>query len=216
MNGKEAVKADFANVDAKKLTLVDSSAMDESVLSGNIVRVVENQCESELRDFNRSVGYLLGRPDLETAANPLAPTTIVEAFTDALHGIPGDKRLKLAILKELNQTSLGDINEIYADLNKHLDALNVVPQQRSAIVHRGGERGGERGGADAKAHAAAAAAGAPPSGGDIDLMAVLQRLASSGMLRASAAPMSGGQPSGAIQFPGTGAASAAAGYGLDI
>jgi hypothetical protein len=212
MNGKVAVKADFANVDAKKLTLVDTSAMDESVLSGNIVRIVENQCENELRDFNRSVGYLLGRPDLETAANPLAPTTIVEAFTDALHGIPGDKRLKLAILKELNQTSLGDINEIYTDLNKHLETLNVVPQQRSAIVHRGG--GAERGGADAKAHAAAA--GAPPSGGDIDLMAVLQRLASSGMLRASAAPMSGGQPGGTMQFPGTGAASAAAGYALNI
>jgi hypothetical protein len=213
MNGKVAVKADFAKVDAKKLTLVDTSAMDESVLSGNIVRIVENQCESELRDFNRSVGYLLGRPDLETAANPLAPTTIVEAFTDALHGIPGDKRLKLAILKELNQTSLGDINEIYADLNKHLEALKVVPQQRSAIVHRGGSA--ERAGAvDNKGHAAPAGA-APPSGGDIDLMAVLQRLASSGMLR-SAGSMLGGQPGGAMQFSGTGAASAAAGYALNV
>src|SRR5258708_22175219 len=114
MQGRVETKADFAKVDAKKLTLVDTSAMDESVLSGNIVRVVENQCESELREFNRAVGYLLGRPDLETASNPLAPTTIVEAFTDALHGIPGDKRLKLAILKDLNQTSLGDTNEIYA------------------------------------------------------------------------------------------------------
>ena len=136
LNGKVAAKADFATVDAKKLTLIETSTMDESVLSGNIVRVVENQCESELREFNRAVGYLLGRPDLETAANPLAPTTIVEAFTDALHGIPGDQRLKLAILKELNQTSLGDINEIYADLNRHLESLKVVPeQQRSPIVN---------------------------------------------------------------------------------
>jgi Protein of unknown function (DUF1631) len=218
MDGKVAVKADFAKVDAKKLTLVDTSAMDESVLSGNIIRVVENQCESELRDFNRSVGYLLGRPDLETAANPLAPTTIVEAFTDALHGIPGDKRLKLAILKELNQTSLGDINEIYADLNRHLESLKVVPQQRAPIVNRGGST--ERGGGDAKAQAAAAAAtaagAAPPSGGDIDLMAVLQRLASSGMLRSGAGSMSGGQPGGAAQFSGAGAASAAAGYALNL
>ncbi len=153
MNGKVAVKADFAKVDAKKLTLVDTTAMDESVLSGNIVRIVENQCESELRDFNRAVGYLLGRPDLDTAANPLAPTTIVEAFTGALHGIPGENRLKLAILKELNQTSLSDINEIYADLNRHLEGLNVVPQQRTPVVSRGGSA--ERG-ADGKGHAAAA------------------------------------------------------------
>ena len=48
------------------------------------------------------------------------------------------------ILKELNQTSLGDINEIYADLNRHLDSLKVVPKQRAAIVNRSGgaaERG---------------------------------------------------------------------------
>ena len=194
--------------------------MDESVLSGNIVRIVENQCESELRDFNRSVGYLLGRPDLETSANPLAPTTIVEAFTDALHGIPGDKRLKLTILKELNQTSLGDINEIYADLNRHLETLKVVPKQRAAIVNR--SAGAERGGSPDGKGPGAPAAGAP-SGGDIDLMAVLQRLANSGMLRSAAgsAP-SAGQPggasqfSGATQFGGIGAASAAAGYALQV
>ncbi len=218
LNGKVAVKADFANVDAKKLTLIETSTMDESVLSGNIVRIVENQCESELRDFNRAVGYLLGRPDLETAANPLAPTTIVEAFTDALHGIPGDQRLKLAILKELNQTSLGDINEIYADLNRHLDSLKVVPKQRASIVNRSGgaaERGGSAASAanEGKGHAGAVA---PPSGGDIDLMAVLQRLANSGILRASTGPMHAGQPTGGAQFAGLGSASAAAGYALNV
>ena len=44
----------------------------------------------ELQEFNRAVGYLLGRPDMETAANPLAPTTIVQAFTEALHSIKGE------------------------------------------------------------------------------------------------------------------------------
>ena len=151
------------------------------------------------------------RPDLETAANPLAPTTIVEAFTDALHGIPGDQRLKLAILKELNQTSLGDINEIYADLNRHLDNLKVVPKQRSPIVNRGG--GVERGGADGKGHGVNAP---PPSGGEIDLMAVLQRLAIR-CYAPSTAPAPGvGQPSGGMQFSGLGAAAAAAGYALNI
>jgi hypothetical protein len=216
MQGKIEVKADFDKVDAKKLTLVDTSAMDESVLSGNIVRVVENQCESELREFNRAVGYLLGRPDLETAANPLAPTTIVEAFTDALHGIGGDQRVKLAILKELNQTSLGDINEIYADLNRHLENLKVVPRQRSPIVNRAvaSERASE-----AKVHAHSQPhpqPGAAPTGGDIDLMAVLRRLASHGMLRASPAQAPSGLQSGAFSAPGVGAASAAAGYALNL
>jgi hypothetical protein len=43
MKGEEP-KTDFSTLDARKLTLVDTMAMDESVLSGNIVRVVENLC----------------------------------------------------------------------------------------------------------------------------------------------------------------------------
>jgi hypothetical protein len=212
LHGREDAKADFTKVDAKKLTLVDTSAMDESVLSGNIVRVVENQCESELREFNRAMGYLLGRPDLETAANPLAPTTIVEAFTEALHGIPGEQRLKLAILKELNQTSLGDLNEIYADLNRHLEALKVVPRQRAHIVNRASASERERG-PDSKSGAPPPGAVPPPHPGEVDLMAVLQRLASQGVLRAApAAPLApGAQMSG-----GMGSASAAAGYTLSM
>src|ERR1700681_3965755 len=136
MSGKTEVKELFSQVEVKKLTLVDTSAMDESVLSSNIVRVVENQCESELRELNRGVGFLLGRPDLETHSNPLAPTTIVEAFTQALHGIGGDDRIKLTILKEVNQTSLGDINAIYADLNRHIEGLQILPQQRAAAITR--------------------------------------------------------------------------------
>jgi hypothetical protein len=203
-------RADFASVDAKKLTLVDTSAMDESVLSGNIVRVVENQCEGELRELNRAVGYLLGQPDLETATNPLAPVTIVDAFTQALRGISGEQRLKLTILKELNQTSLGDINEIYADLNRHLESLKVVPRQRSSFVHRGPSA--DRLPGDAKAHSHYPGAGT--AGAEIDLMAVLQKLVGTGALRTSHAQMPAGLPPGGIQVPSLGDASAAAGYAL--
>ncbi|HXX84474.1 MAG TPA: DUF1631 domain-containing protein [Casimicrobiaceae bacterium] len=212
--GRFETKPDFSSVDAGKLTLVDTAAMDESVLSGNIVRVVENLCEGELRELNQALGYLLGRPDLETAANPLAPTTIVESFTEALHGVDGDSHVKLVILKELNQTSLEDINTIYADLNRHLENLKVIPKLRATYVpHRGP---GDRSAVDAKAAAAAAAqapGGAP--GGEIDLLAVLQRLAGAGLLRpAPAAPMPAGLPPGGVQIPSLGSASAAAGYTL--
>jgi hypothetical protein len=201
MSGRVEPKPDFASFDMKNATLVDTTAMDESVLSSNIVRVVENQCESELRELNRGVGFLLGRPDLETAANPLAPTTIVEAFTDALHDMEGEQRIKLTILKELNQTSLGDINDIYADLNRHLEGLNVVPKTKATIVNRSGA---ERAGADSKMPPADGAA-PPVSGGDIDLMAVLQRLAGAGAaMRGTSSSMLAGLPAGGIHVPQAG------------
>jgi hypothetical protein len=198
--GRGHAKEHFSEVEVNKLTLVDTTAMDESVLSSNIIRVVENQCETELRELNRGIGYLLGRPDLETAANPLAPTTIVEAFAQALHGIGGDERIKLAILKELNQTSLGDINAIYADLNRHIEGLQILPKHRAAIMRS--QAAADRSHAADRAHGDGKGeqdAGPAP---EIDLMAVLQRLVNANMaMRSSAAKMPAGLPPGGIQVP---------------
>ena len=176
----EVKKEEFANVDARKLTLVDTLAMDESIVAGNITRVVENLCHDELVEFNRAVAYLLGRPELELPANPLAPSTIVQAFTDALRLIKGDERIKYTILKELNQSSLGDINAIYADLNRHLESLHVMPSASAPYLRRAG---GPAARTAAEAHAYGSATqpqGAPPSA-EIDLSALLQRLASRGV-----------------------------------
>jgi hypothetical protein len=207
MKGEAEVKADFSAVDARKLTLIDTEAMDESVVAGNIIRVVENLCHDELLELNRAVGYLLGRPELETKSNPLAPTTIVEAFTEALHSIDGDRRIKFTILKELNQSSLGDINAIYADLNRHLENLRVVPQMRSSPMHRSGAHGG---GAHAERAPSADAkdvkAEPEPEAQEIDMMAVLQRLASAGFglhrIRQGAVPS--GSPAGGPRVPAAG------------
>jgi hypothetical protein len=219
MSGKIEPKENFSQVDVKKLTLVDTSAMDESVLSSNIIRVVENQCESELRELNRGVGFLLGRPDLETSSNPLAPTTIVEAFTQALHGIGGEDRIKLTILKELNQTSLGDINAIYADLNRHLEGLKILPEHRAAAIIRpqGPDRvHGERVHGDRAQGNGKGEQGGAQAAGEVDLMAMLQRLVGASMARrAPAAQMPGGLPAGGIQVPsldGSGPISVSGGY----
>ena len=80
VSGRSDEKADFSKVDATKLALIDLNTMDESVLIGNIVRVIENVCHEELLTLNRGIGHLLGKPHLEASANPLGPSTIVSAF----------------------------------------------------------------------------------------------------------------------------------------
>ena len=45
-----------------QLTLVETSTMDESVIRGNLKRVVENLCYDELQQLNRGVGFLLDAP----------------------------------------------------------------------------------------------------------------------------------------------------------
>jgi len=162
-------KLEFSKLDGGKLTLVDTSAMDEAVLTGNITRVVENLCHEELQLLNRGVGHLLGEPDLETARNPFSPATIVDAFADALQTVKAEHRVKSAILKELNQASLSDINAIYADLNKHLQNLRVLPAGTRPIVKQRHAAG------RAKGSEASADGSASPSAGEIDVMALFRR-----------------------------------------
>jgi hypothetical protein len=179
---KSAPKADFSKVDASNLTLVETLSMDESVLQGNITRVVENLCHDELLVLNRGVGYLLGEPDMGTEGNPLGPATIVGAFSEAVRALKTDRKIKFQILKDLNQAQLSEIANIYADLNKHLTRHNMVPGPgRTGVIHR--SSAGDR--------AAAKMSGkAPPSphSAEVDVMAMFKRLYGSGTPSAATSP----------------------------
>jgi hypothetical protein len=194
-------RADFSKLDASELSLVGHLAMDESVITSNIVRGVENSAHTELIAFNRGIGSLLDRPDLETAANPLAPATIVEAFALALTGVKAEERIKFQILKELNQASLSDITAIYADLNKHLTQIGVMPAARSQFAGRRGDR----------SRLPPRPAGAqPPGASEVDVMSLFRKMASSSSAAAAgqrappAAQLAGGGAFPKIEVPGFG------------
>ena len=195
ISGKTLERADFSKVDVDKLTLVDTSAMDESVLTGNITRVVENSCHDELQLLNRGIGHLMGDPDLETDHNPLAPATIVDSFADALKTVKAENRVKFAILKELNQASLTDLNGIYSDLNKHLQGLRVIPTgSRASIINRGGRADRMRPGPGQTGRAAGDAK-PETSSAEVDVMSLFRRMFAGQAMPARgdafAAPMSG-------------------------
>jgi hypothetical protein len=175
ISGKVAEKADFSKADAANLTLVETSSMDESVLTGNITRIVENLSHDELLTLNRGLGYLMGRPDMPTDANPLSPGAIVESFAEALKTVKTDARIKFQILKELNQAPMGDIGAIYGEINQHLAKLKVVPAaQRPTIINRGGAADREHARADAARARAGANPDAPPP--EVDVMAMFKRM----------------------------------------
>jgi len=182
-------------VDPAKLTLVEKPSMDESVLTGNITRIVENLCHDELLTLNRGLGHLLGRPDLETNANPMSPAMIVNAFSLALKVVNTDRRVKFQIMKELNQTSLANIAAIYADLNAHLLQLHVIPTSRPTTFKRKGGTDRDR----------ARAIPPPQSSAEMDVMAMFKRMYGSATPKGAAAAPSafgpapyreGPQPSG--------------------
>ncbi len=173
--GKVAVKVDFSKADTENLTLVETSSMDESVLTGNITRIVENLSHDELLTLNRGLGHLLGRPDLATDANPLSPAAIVDAFAAALKTVKTERHIKFQILKELNQAPMGDIAVVYAELNQHLKKLNVIPAaHRPTILNRGGAGGRDLARSEAARARAASQPAVPPA--EMDVMAMFKRM----------------------------------------
>ncbi|MGC1817789.1 MAG: DUF1631 family protein, partial [Casimicrobiaceae bacterium] len=187
VSGKAERKTDFSKVDATKLALVDAMTLDHSVIIGNIVRVVDNLCHEELIMLNRGIGHLLGRPELESADNPLGPATVIGAFAAALDGLKAERTVKFQILKKLNQAPLGEIAEIYADVNRHLANLRIVP---AGVVRRPGPRP-----ATAKTPGAAKKLDAQPPAVETDIMAMFRQLASRGgfPLAGHPAPPTGAQ-----------------------
>jgi len=211
--GREEPKTDFANVDPTKLTLVDNSAMDESVVTGNITRIVENACHDELALLNRGLGHLLGKPDLETADNPIAPAAIVDSFTDALRQVKTESRIKFQILKELNQASLGDIASIYGDINRHLANLRVMPSSRPNLVNRAAGDHRRQQAAEAREmremrEARERAQAEQTAAAEVDVMALFRRMFGNASSLAHGTPMGGlpqgmghGMPQGMPQMP---------------
>jgi hypothetical protein len=215
IEGRVAAKTEFAKLETDKLTLIDTHAMDESVVTGNIVRVVENLCHDELQLLNRGIGHLLGQPDLETDRNPFAPAAIVEAFTESLQTIKAAPNAKFTILKELNRASLSEINGIYSDLNKHLQNLHVMPAgvSRPLPIRRAGagsrrakaQEAAHEGGAHAAGHGAAYAGDAAASSAEIDVMELFRRRFGSDAV-AHAVPQGGAMSGGGGAMPGGGGA----------
>ena len=190
--GRSERQQEFHKADATNLTLIETQSMDEAVLTGNITRVVENLCHDELATLNRGVGYLLGKPDLPTEANPLGPATIVGAFSNAVATLKVDRRTKFQIMKDLNQAPLGEINAIYGHLNQHLGRLHMIPAiGRAGIVNRGGPA--DR--TSAKRDEASASTPAP----EVDVMAMFRRLYGSSVAPAAGrgAGVAGGAATGA-------------------
>ncbi len=187
VSGKADQKTDFSKVDATKLALVDVTTLDHSVLTGNIVRIVENLCHEDLITLNRGIGHLLGRSDLESADNPLGPATVIGAFAEAVDGLKAERKIKFLILKELNQAPLGEISAIYADVNRHLANLRIIP---AGSARRPGQRP-----PGAKALAAAKKPEAQQPGSETDIMAMFRQLASKGgfPLAGHPAPPTGAQ-----------------------
>ncbi|MBK7470819.1 MAG: DUF1631 domain-containing protein [Betaproteobacteria bacterium] len=168
------------------LELVDHAQVEEEIALGNFTRSLADTCHDELGPLNARIGFLLGERQLETQDNPFGPYALGLAFREAWEGVDIRPEGKVVVMKLMDGGVVGDVNSVYADLNRHLANLNVLPQltqvtrqrtgpgQRGADGARGGTQPGRHGGAGGgDARAAYADDAVQP---DVDLFAMLRDL----------------------------------------
>ena len=135
----------------QQLALVDDSEVEEVIAVDNFTRTLANTCHDQVVPLNARIGFLLGERQLETIDNPFGPHALARAFREAFDGVDIRPQGKVTVLKMMDGGVIGDVNSVYADLNRHLANLNVLPQLTQGNFTRGSVHKRVSGGASGSA-----------------------------------------------------------------
>ena len=119
--------------DFESLSLVEDDELEQHLAMNDIARRLNNKCDGELRALSQRMGFLLSEPELEDAANPIAPDTIVRALQVACNQMTSGFQAKLTIMRLVEQHMATEMLSVYKDINTHLVSRNVMPQLRPSF-----------------------------------------------------------------------------------
>lgn len=125
-----AVKA--LSVSAQELRLVEEDDLAESIAMQELATRLREQNEDELSLLGERVAMLLGRNELKDEENPISPQAVCDALKRACDEIEGSVKVKLVLLKQIEQHVSRALQAVYADLNSEMVRWNVLPDLRSA------------------------------------------------------------------------------------
>jgi len=122
--------ASVAVVGGGELALVGEDELEESLAVEEMARRMRSACEGELNALGQRMGYLLERANLDEDANPVSPATVVAALKNACAQIEADFKVRLALLRQLEQHAIEDLQRVYHELNSHLVERQILPEIR--------------------------------------------------------------------------------------
>lgn len=174
----------------QELRLVEEDDLAESIAMQELAGRLREQNEDELSLLGERVAMLLGKKELTEEENPISPQAVCDALKRACDEIEGGVRLKLVLLKQIEQHVSRALHAVYTDLNSEMVRWNVLPDLRSSFRKPVNSPSAARPAAKQEAPAVSAPR-EPVAGGD--LFAALQQL-----VQAQSAGMSGaaGLPQG--------------------
>ncbi len=128
-----------------KLVLVEEDDLEVSCAVTNMVSKIRNTCRGALFELERRVSLLLDDPDIGSDDNPLGPESICDAFRKTSDEIESSIEVRLVVFKLFAHHVVGEVEQIYADINQLLILNGVLPEVRAEVPSApGGARSGPR------------------------------------------------------------------------
>lgn len=158
------------------LSLVQDDQLEESVAVDAMVSKVINRDGVALGHLTARLDALVSKK-IDEKNNPIGPRALCEAFLEACRDLGVEIKVKLIIFKLFEKSVLGDLDQLYAEVNQLLITAGVLPELKSAPPRRNPERSAA--GRGARADGAAAAADGSGGAGDEgmqEVFGVLQSL----------------------------------------
>ena len=160
----------------QELRLVEEDDLAESIALQELSSRLREQNESELSLLGERVGLLLGKNDLKEEENPVSPLAVCDALKRACDELEGSVKLKLVLLKQIEQHVSKALQSVYADLNTEMVRWNILPELKSAYRKPVTSSSAPRPAARKEEEAAPAAPPQQADAGGGDLLSFLHQL----------------------------------------
>src|SRR5690606_42016624 len=82
-----------------KLSLSGEAELEESLAIATMVAKAENQLARPLHALDQRFGFMLSRPEITEAENPIGPARLAEAFHRSMALLDMDTDARLVLLK---------------------------------------------------------------------------------------------------------------------
>lgn len=121
------------------LSLVQEDQLEEAVAVDAMVSKVLNRDGVALGHLTTRLNTLVSKK-VDDRSNPLGPRALCEAFLDACRDLGVEIKVKLIIFKLFEKSVLGDLDQLYAEVNQLLITAGVLPELKSTPPRRNPER----------------------------------------------------------------------------
>lgn len=137
---RKALESDSDEGEALELELVGEEELNETLKFKDLATKLRRACEGHLGALDQRTAVLLGDANLQSDDNPFGPRAICEAYKQACRAVSPDVRVRLVLLRVLEEHGAEAFNEMYGELNDLLVENSILPKIKYGVKKTEGGR----------------------------------------------------------------------------